>query len=389
MHFFVYIIVFNLIFFNSKLALAYSDFISYGYKSCVTCHFSSSGSGPLNDYGKALFAVEISSRALTSKNDDQLGESSGFFGQTKLPWWYKPGIKYRGLWYKQDVGSQKSNERWINMQLDFDNTIVFDEDQNLIAVVNAGYVPRPARIAATSTEKPAEWISKSHYVRWQIDQGWFAYMGLFDKFYGLKHSDHTAYNRAAIGLGANDQTHGAALHYETNSVSLALHGFIGNVNQSSDLRQKGFSTTGEYTFDSSVGFGASFLNSESDYKKESRAALHSRIAFAKGRSLLTEIGVKKDDSKTSTQISETAYYSFNQLSLILFRGYNFISSYQFYNSKVNAAETKNNDRLSAGILAFPYQRFETRLEVVNSRVSQAENSSPDQWSLLGQVHLSW
>jgi hypothetical protein len=33
----------------SKRVMAYPDFIGYGYSSCITCHYSGSGGGALND----------------------------------------------------------------------------------------------------------------------------------------------------------------------------------------------------------------------------------------------------------------------------------------------------------------------------------------------------
>ena len=54
--------------FLSATASAYPDFIGYGYASCLTCHFNGQGSGPLNDYGRALWSAEIASRALYPKS---------------------------------------------------------------------------------------------------------------------------------------------------------------------------------------------------------------------------------------------------------------------------------------------------------------------------------
>ncbi|MBC7464797.1 MAG: hypothetical protein H7256_02295, partial [Bdellovibrio sp.] len=38
------------------LANAYPDFISYGYRTCITCHYNGQGGGALNDYGRAVWA---------------------------------------------------------------------------------------------------------------------------------------------------------------------------------------------------------------------------------------------------------------------------------------------------------------------------------------------
>jgi hypothetical protein len=84
-------------------ALSYPSFVSYGYRSCVTCHFNGQGGGALNDYGRALFSAEIASRAFYSDSvsDEELGERSGFLGKTALPWWLRPGFKGRLLWFQR------------------------------------------------------------------------------------------------------------------------------------------------------------------------------------------------------------------------------------------------------------------------------------------------
>ena len=70
--------VFVVVFLFALNSFAYPDFISYGYKSCLTCHYNGQGSGALNDYGRALFASEFTARTFTSKKPDQLADQSGF-----------------------------------------------------------------------------------------------------------------------------------------------------------------------------------------------------------------------------------------------------------------------------------------------------------------------
>ena len=61
---------------------AYPEFIGYGYSSCITCHYNGNCGGPLNDYGRALWSPEISSRLLYPKSmsDEDMANQSGFLG---------------------------------------------------------------------------------------------------------------------------------------------------------------------------------------------------------------------------------------------------------------------------------------------------------------------
>lgn len=372
-----------------RISFAYPDFISYGYKSCLTCHYSGLGGGALNDYGRALFASEFTAQTFTSKTPDQLADQSGFLGSTEFPWWFRAGIKYRGLHYRTDVGSPKALDRWIDMQGDLDLIFNFDKKNDLIFVLNYGYVPMPRRFQSSNEPKPSKWNTRQHYLRWKMQKGLMLYAGLFDKMFGIRHADHTAFNRSTIGLGQTDQSHGLGLQYTGDTYDLAGGFFLGNLNQEKDLRQVGGSITGEYYLDKTYTVGASILQSQSDYKKENRYALHTRVGFAKGKSFLFEVGLFDNESKTSVEKSNKGYYTFLQGLIGLEKGYNFLTSYQTYKPNMDSSSGNETNRLSLGFLMFPWQRTELRFELVNVRSVAAQNTSPDQWNMQNQVHISW
>src|SRR4051794_20982941 len=100
-------------------ALAYPQYVGFGYSSCLTCHYNPLGNGPLTDYGRALGATTLSGRPPflpASVTDEKLGEYSGFLGrQDLLPDWLRLAFAYRGL---EMVSSLERNARsqWITMQ---------------------------------------------------------------------------------------------------------------------------------------------------------------------------------------------------------------------------------------------------------------------------------
>jgi len=376
--------------FISLKARAYPDFISYGYKTCVTCHYTGSGGGALNDYGRAVFASELTATTFTNKTPDQLADSSGFLGSTELPYWIRPGFKYRGLWYKQNVGNKQSVERWIQMQADAYLAIPLDKKQKYLLAANYGYIPTPDSSRYSKDDKPSNWISKEHYFRWQFNKGQFLYFGLMDKTYGIRHPDHTAYNRSILGLGQSDQSHGVTYQLSRESYEFFAQAFIGNLNQSVDIRQKGIALSGEKFIGHGLSVGASTILSESDYKKESRFAVLSRVGFAKGKSILFEAGYLDNKSKTArTERDAYGIYSFMQGLIGLDQGYNFLTSYQFLKENLRDPAGTEQNKLSLGLMAFLFPRTEMRLEIVNLRTTATQNTRPDQWNLLGQVHVSW
>lgn len=373
----------------SSSSFAYPDFISYGYKSCLTCHYNGQGNGPLNDYGRALFASEFTAQTFTSKTEDQLADQSGFLGSTELPWWFRAGIKYRGLHYRTDVGSPKSLDRWIDMQGDLDLILNFDKKSDLLFVYQFGYMPTPRRFQSSNEPKPANWASRNHYLRWKMQKGLMLYAGLFDKIFGIRHADHTAFNRSTLGLGQGDQSHGLALQYSGDTYDISGGFFVGNLSQDKELRQVGASLMGEYYLDKTYTLGTSFLQSQSDYKTENRIAVHSRLGFAKGKSFMFEVGLFDNASKTSVEKSNKGYYTFLQGLVGLEKGYNFLTTFQTYKPDRDSTAGNETNKLSLGFLLFPWQRTEMRFELVNVRTVAAQNTSPDQWNLQNQVHISW
>jgi hypothetical protein len=377
------------LFLFSIKAEAYPDFISYGYKSCMTCHYSGAGSGQLNDYGRALFASEFTSNLFSNKTPEQLSDESGFLGATELPWWIRPGFKYRGLWFKNRVGSSNSTDRWIHMQLDFDMTFLLDKSQNLIFVSNLSYFPVPARFRNSIETKPSPWISKQHYFRYKLDKEFFIYAGLMDKVFGIRHPDHTAVNRAELGLGIADQSHSVAIQNFNNLYDYTFQYFIGNLNQDADLRQKGFTLSGEYYYGKSDSVGASILSSENSLKSEKRFSITARNGFAKGKSIIFELGHELNSSKTNTIINNRGVYFYSQSLIGLEKGYNLFTTFQYQKPELESSESFEYNQVGLGLLAFPFPKTEFRAEVVNLRVVAPEQTSPDLWRLLTQVHISW
>ncbi len=379
-------LIFSLLFFP-LVVQSYPDFISYGYRTCITCHYNGQGGGSLNDYGRAVWSSEISSQALTgNQTADDLGESSGFLGKTELPWYVRPGFKYRGLFLRTEYGSSKAVDRWINMQAAATVAIHLDKRYEKVLVASYGYTPTPQRFKSSNEPKPSNWISNEYYFRWQTTKKQYAYIGFMDKFYGIKHADHTAFNRALIRNSQYDQTHGIAYQYLAENFDLTGHLFLGNLAQTKDLRQAGASTVFEHAVDKSFVVGATAMILSNDYSEQKNIGVTSRVGFAKGKSFIAEVGLK-DDKNKSTSKSVLGYYSFMQGVVSISRGYNFLTALQMYQTELNSSSPLQN-RMSLGGLFFPYPKTEFRFEFINSRTTAVGNTAPDQWALQAQVHLA-
>ncbi len=378
--------LFLLTLFFGKMAFAYPDFIGYGYNSCMLCHYNGHGNGALTDYGRGVFASEIVSKGFLPADvtDEELSQRSGFLGKKQLPWWIRPGIKYRGLYFETNPGSKTAIRKLVQMQVDASMAIHFDQDQKYIAVFNYGFYPVPPNLR-NDPNKPSEMISREHYFRWtrNDNQTWF--VGLMDKAYGIRLVDHTAFSRVKVGVAQNDQTYGVMAIYRKEPYEFTPHIFIGNLAQPDDLRQKGFSFMTEKDIHQYFRLGGSLMISENNYVNWTRAAGHGKFGYGKGNSLLTEVGVIQNKPKAG--LGKTGGYGMAQSLALIKRGYFFLSQFEYYNQTLST-NTPDNLKWTFGLLTFPYLKTEFRLTFVNGRDLSDETVVGVSWSVQTQLHLS-
>lgn len=374
---------------SASVSYSYPAFISYGYKSCVTCHFNSQGNGPLNDYGRALFAAEIASRSMydPKTTPEELAESSGFIGKKPLPNWLRPGFKFRALWFQSNPGSTGAKSRGFPMQADMNTALLFDENQKWVAVGSIGYMPTPKTLSPDMdpADKPTNYYSREHYLRWNPQRSIFVFAGLMDKVYGIRTADHTAFSRAKTGLAQNDQAHGMVVQYNAKSWELTLNPFVGHLSQKADLRQKGASLMLEKDLIEKYRIGGTVLSSQNDYVQWNRAEFHSKFGFGTGNSFLAELGVIQDKPKSGD--SETGSYVFIESIAQLTRGYNFFSQIEHYNQTMST-RSPDQIRWTFGMLMFPAPKYELRTNLVNGRTQSDSGVSADQWQIQVQLHMA-
>jgi len=372
----------------AERASAYPEFIGYKYASCLTCHFNGHGNGPLNDYGRALFAAEIGGRWLAAgRSDEQLGEASGFFGRWQLPFWIRPSIKARQLLLTNNPPRSNEKARNITMQADANLAIFFHREQKYGFIGTFGYVPVPQRLQLQqSGQKVDEWISREHYFRMQYGEDLWFYAGMLDKVYGIRHVNHTAYSRSKVGLAQNDQAHSLIAHYIQPTWEFTVDVFGGNMFQDADLRQKGLSVLYEYELMDAWRVGASALYSFNEYVKNTRAGVQSRYGFGHGAAILLDAGLIQDAPKTGD--SKQGYYLWAEAIQRVIRGYHFFLVGQAYKDDMKG-DRPDQVRTAFGFLVFPKQRWEWRIELENSRRFTDNNEvQKDSWAFLTQLHLS-
>jgi hypothetical protein len=367
-------------------AWSYSSFIGFGYTSCATCHYNAHGSGQLNDYGRALFASEIAAKPFWNPNtsDENLAKRSSFTFQEPTPRFLRPSLKYRDLYLTRSPGGSNSYRRYA-MQADLGAALHFDAEDKYVFVASAGYT----RIPINADIKEGAWnynlLSREHYFRLQLGENHFVSLGLFDITYGIRLVDHTAVNRSGIGLDQNSQVHGILYNYLSDTWTIGIHTFAGNQMRDEISRLSGASATAEYTLKEKMTVGASVLTGSTQTFKRTLVGFLSRSGIGKGSALQTEFGIQRLEPKFGD--ATTGSYGVLVGTLRLFRGLDFESQVEIL--KPSMQETSPEIlKYSAGLIYFPFQRAELRLNAVDSRSLNPSEVEEDAWALQSQLHLS-
>ena len=279
----------------------------------------------------------------------------------------------------RDLGSGENT--WINMQVD--GNLVFkwgNRDQWYISLTY-GYVPNPL---ALKDEDVGNSRSREHYIAWRPIDKFGIYLGLMDIVYGIRIPEHVAFSRAPLGLGQNDQTHGLMLHYVSDTFEGGLHGFVGNLTQDEDLRQKGGSVSLEYAASKYIKPGVSGLASKNDYLKKYLAAFHTKIGYPKGSATLFEFGMKRSEAILIEE-NKTMLYLLYQNYMNLRRGLFGLFSLEYL--KPNTSGDLNLLKFNIGLQYFLIQGVELRVDISNSKNYQNHIHIDDVWDFIGQLHL--
>jgi hypothetical protein len=364
---------------------AYPSYISYGYQSCLACHFNPMGNGPLTDYGRSVAATELSDRMLWSqrlrKDDEKLADLSGFFFGKPPVDWLRPSASYRGLYYETNPGRKDKKGQWINMDASAALVAKFFAQDKLIFVGQISYAPKP--LASQGDGKTYEsYRSRETYMGYRFTKSFGIYAGLMDKAFGIRVPDHIAFSRMVTRNTENDQTHGILFHYLSEKFEFALQPFAGNLVQENNLRQKGGATQIGWMTGETTRLGASLAVSSSEVLAMTEYSIDVRSGFDKGNSLLLEVGQVASTPKGGTQ--STDRYVFLQNQWLLRRGLSTILTAEMFQPDIKVSgETY---RFGPGIQYIPIQRVELRADIYDTR-EHSPSYSDDSWAVTGQLHL--
>jgi hypothetical protein len=380
------ILLFMMLIAVSRGAWAYPNYISYGYQSCMGCHYNPMGNGPLTDYGRAVAATELTDRQLWSASahddDEKLADRDGFLWRKPSNNWFRPSASYRGLFLETNPGQVAQKSQWINMDASAALVAKFLTNDKLIFVGEIGYAPVPLETQGDG-KSYANYRSREYYIGYRFVKEFGLYVGLMDKAFGIRVPDHITFSRVVTRNNEDDQVHGILAHYLAGNLEVAVQPFIGNLVQESSLRQKGVSTQIGVMTAETTRLGASFAKTSSEVMAMTMYSLDARSGFGKGNSLLFELGQVESAPKGGDKVMDR--YALLQNQWLLQRGL-----YTILTAEMLQPDIRQNDqtyRFGPGIQYFPDYRIELRADVYDSRERSSASYSDDSWTVTGQLHI--
>jgi hypothetical protein len=207
---------------TSPAAFAYPQFqLSTGNVRCNQCHFSPSGGGLINGYGRSEAGDTISMG----------GDGSFLHGLWEPPKWLALGGDFRvaGL-----MVYQKQDPTQAENHTDTTQFTAFPMQADLYAHVTvaerfSAYVSLGFRGATRPVDQTlaSRLISREHYLMWREGPtGWYARVGRFFAPYGLHLPEHTAFVDRFLGFDTLEETYNASGGYISDEWELHLTAFI-------------------------------------------------------------------------------------------------------------------------------------------------------------------
>ncbi|MGZ3789657.1 MAG: hypothetical protein ACXVLQ_14100 [Bacteriovorax sp.] len=236
-----FVSVFLFVFFQTK-AHAYPTYIRLNYTSCLACHQSVEGGGPLTPYGKGIAYAEsfLGGEYSPSKT------SNVFNLNGKME--HSVEARLMALDRLYDYNGKK--QRIFPMQLDYTNGIKWRKD--LRQEVTLAVAPNTARLRGVDgdTAKKSSWTDRVYLRTFKLDYSYdknnHFVLGGSNLPLGLRLVDHTAYVRERNRLGVNDVPVQAQYLRLSKEWQQSYFLFAPNPSDNISNREYGFATKQEF-----------------------------------------------------------------------------------------------------------------------------------------------
>ncbi|MES2767933.1 MAG: hypothetical protein V4596_02205 [Bdellovibrionota bacterium] len=317
----------------SLKAQAYPEMIKHGYQSCTACHFSPSGGGILNQYGKMISKELLPTMNIYREDTDEEEK------------WFHIAGKTRHLQLNQDNDIIK-NKMFIPMQLDLEAAVVI---KNWVVTTTAGlYKPRG------KSESESEPISRRHYVMYKGENNWNVRAGRFYPMFGILTPDHSKIIKKSIGFDQGQETYNLEASYFMDSYEFFLTAITGRA-----MQQDIYSAEG-YTASISKNFGDRYKVGLHNMGIKDRTIERRTTSLSGSLGITEKLHILSENTRIISEagISKTSTWATNQVaSFEVYKGIIPYVGYEFERSV-----SKKTLNRYAGITLFPINHFEFKFE---------------------------
>jgi hypothetical protein len=199
---------------------------SSGTSRCSQCHYSPSGGGLINNYGRDAVGEDLSTWE---------GDGAFMHGAMDLPKAIAIGFDGRYAALSHDVG-EKAGGSFYHFPMQADLSLRIGLGDSFSLYVNGGYrgqargVDEPLGVGGSEPEASSRWISREHWLMWRPEaMGAYVRVGRFFAPYGLRLAEHYTYVRRDSGFNTLEETYSASFGYLTADWELHLTGFMPDV----------------------------------------------------------------------------------------------------------------------------------------------------------------
>lgn len=190
--------------FTSIEAYSFPEMIRHGYTQCAACHFSPSGGGLLNLYGRTISREILS----TWGYEGEEFFANKLFGEPEK---FHPGgdLRFAQIFTENKELRQAA---FFPMQADFEAAYEFSETLNAVVAVGI-------EGGKNDRTKRGKVSSRRHYVNYRPWDSVNLRAGKFYQNFGLNLANHTAYTRKDLGFDQGLETDNFEVAFETEKQS--------------------------------------------------------------------------------------------------------------------------------------------------------------------------
>ncbi len=207
----------------SGTAFAYPQWqFSSGTSRCSQCHYSPSGGGLINGYGRDASAEELSTWE---------GDGSFFHGTMDLPSSLALGFDGRYSVLAQNTG-EANGTTVANFPMQADAYARLGLSDALSVYASLGYRGQVRSVdepTGTGAALPiaSRFISREHYLMWRpAAMGIYARVGRFFAPFGLRLAEHTTYVRRDLGFNLLEESYNLSLGYLQSGYEIHVTAFM-------------------------------------------------------------------------------------------------------------------------------------------------------------------